>query len=549
MSKRLKLQPLRHTLDDSGLQLAVDCLRRDLLDPVLSSKDEVGAFADAYLLDEILSKYPFKVPGLDRRKVALDKFLDCEQQCSLVNETIRLDTTGPFGVSWLSVLSTASRKISRLLGKLDLDEVEKHCSMGPGASTSLRRTRSDAYYKYGQKPDVTEDCLHFAWCLIVRQPAWFRSLTGFEPTGDWVLDYCRSIDKMFNIQPGNRVTTVPKNSKTDRIIAVEPDMNMYVQKGIGGVIRRRLRRVGVDLNRQVRNQRLAKRASRYGRMATIDFSSASDTISLSIVEELLPPDWLCALKQARSPVGVLPDGTVVQYSKFSSMGNGYTFELESLIFWALASACYDLLGVKGIVSVYGDDVILTSDPRIRDLFQWVCDRAGFTLNASKTFWDGPFRESCGKHYFRGIDVSPIYIRRPIKNVWDLYSLANKIRKRARLSWGLDPRFKRFYDIVVDQIPHAFRRYKIPDGIGDVGLVCDFDEASPRFCRKTFCLVADSFHPVFRRRRVEGNSLLTKWFHGGNTESSVAVLNVVEEPIFGGTSRSLVSRWPNYGSWL
>lgn len=137
---------------------------------------------------------------------------------------------------------------------------------------------------------------------------------------------------------GNKVTTVPKNSKTDRVIAIEPLMNMYVQKGIGGAIRHSLRSVGINLNDQTSNQRLAREGSLQGKLATVDLSSASDSVSLLLVEELLPPDWVAAIKLCRSPCGVLPDGSVINYQKVSSMGNGFTFELESLIFWAACSS-------------------------------------------------------------------------------------------------------------------------------------------------------------------------------------------------------------------
>jgi hypothetical protein len=138
-------------------------------------------------------------------------------------------------------------------------------------------------------------------------------------------------------------------------------MNIYVQKGIGGVIRNRLRSIGINLDDQTKNQRLAKIGSFSGRLATIDLSMASDCISRLIVEKLIRSDWLLALGQCRSPIGVLPSGRKIFYQKYSSMGNGYTFELETLIFLSLAYAWARLHGEDvDRISVYGDDIIVPS---------------------------------------------------------------------------------------------------------------------------------------------------------------------------------------------
>lgn len=509
-----------------------------------------GEFADAYLLSEMLSKYPFKIPGVDRKKAAFDKFKESELQCALVNQTTGINTSDPFsGISWHSVLETARQKVLHLLGPFSWDLVEENCGFGPGASTSLKRDRSDAFYKFGHKPDVTPDCALLAWWAVYRQPNWFEVLTGTKPTGIWVEDFHRHPpEDIFRLVPGNKVTTVPKNAKTDRVIAIEPDMNMFFQKGIGSVIRARLRRVRINLNSQKLNQRLARIGSRYGDLATVDFSSASDTISMSLVEELLPPDWVTALKQVRSPVGTLPDKSVVRYEKISSMGNGYTFELESLIFWAIARSVVDLIGVGGIVSVYGDDLICRSSAE-RPL-KWAFSRAGFTLNEKKSHFGGNFRESCGKHYFHGDDVTPFYVRKRLNTVWDLFTLANNIRRWARCSWGLDSRLQQVYRKVVDAIPQHLR-FKIPEGYGDVGLISDFDESTPSFDRATYRLRFKGLLPVTSRKRVEGLPVLVKYFNSRKEtplESEVASLPRTVTT-FGLEHRMLVWRWPSYGPWL
>lgn len=507
-------------------------------------------FADKYLVQEFLSKFPFEVEGVDRKAVALSAFEEAEGQCSLTNSTVRVNTCEPLtGITWHAVVETARLKVLHLLGPFSWDRVEVHCSHGPGATTSKTRSRADAFYKFGDKPDVTPDCALLAWIAVYRQPAWFESLTNSRPTGVWLEDYWRfPPESIFNLVPGSKVTSVPKNAKTERIIAIEPDLNMYLQKGIGCVIRSCLRKVGINLNDQTQNQRLAKLGSLNGDLATVDFKAASDTISREIVELLLPSDWLVALKQTRSPTGILPSGRIIQFEKFSSMGNGYTFELESLIFWALARSVCDLQREFGVVSVYGDDLIVPG--RTESSMRWAFSRAGFTLNEKKSFFAGPFRESCGKHYFRGDDVSPFYVKRPLRTVWDLYTLANNIRRWSRCSWGLDPRLQDIYDVVVEAIP-PYLRVRIPDGIGDVGLIGDFDEAVPRFNRDCQSYSVRVFLPSTDHKAVNGLPLMSKWFHLRGkepVETRVGEIPIVD-PSYGQWRIILVKQWPNFGPWL
>jgi hypothetical protein len=116
----------------------------------------------------------------------------------------------------------------------------------------------------------------------------------------------------------------------------------------------------------------------------------------------LPQKWYKYLADVRSPFGKI--GTkLFKYSKFSSMGNGSTFALESLIF---ASLCY-ATGSKAF-SVYGDDLIIETElvDDLVDLLRFF----GFSVNADKSYVSGPFRESCGTDWYEGYDVTPFYLR-------------------------------------------------------------------------------------------------------------------------------------------
>ncbi len=450
-----------------------------------STFTDAASFADAYLSCEMMSKFPDWDVGIDRKAVAFSKFRECEDVCRSTNLRLVASLSEVNGVlspyTPYAVISSAREKIRRLLGPFSWDLAERHFGFGPGATTSLKNRFGDAYFKYKAKPWTTRSNAVLAYTCISRVPQWFShcaALASKTPEEVLAMPIVERLKTLLEITEGNRVVTVPKNAKTDRIIAIEPTMNSYVQKGIGGLIRSRLKRAGVDLDDQSKNQSLAKIGSEDGSLATIDLSSASDTVSMVLVEQLLPDDWVIAIKQARSPVGVLPDGSRVEYQKVSSMGNGCTFELESLIFWALGSAVLsNFHSIDRRMSIYGDDIIFPVG--VTHQLIWILNYCGFSCNMKKTFVAGPFRESCGKHYFRGVDVTPIYIRKDIDSPERAIWFANQIRRYSRLLWGLDGRFLKSYNMAVNVLPLCLRRPQISDGYGDSALIGDFSEVLPQ----------------------------------------------------------------------
>jgi hypothetical protein len=471
---------------------ASDLLERGDFKSVVSLRVDPSAYSDAsefrddYLVAELMSKFPEWDLGIDRVAVAISKFRESEQVCSETNSRLtRAYGTASTTVSASSMLYSMRRKIERLLGPFSWDEAERHFGFGPGSTTSLRRTCGDAYFKLGaSRPHVTRESMVLAFCAVLRRPRWFASLAGlpsdisdtqFRQAAEFYTPY-----DLFEIVPGNHVTTVPKNAKTDRVIAKEPDLNMFLQKGLGGVIRRRLKRVGVDLDDQTLNQRLAESGSRDGTLATIDLSSASDTVALQLVREVMPPDWFAAIELCRSPKGILPSGDVITYQKVSSMGNGFTFELESLIFWALISTVLDYSSESDRrIAVYGDDLIIPVS--IYEPVVNLLSYCGFSVNEKKSFATGQFRESCGKHYFSGFDVTPFYIRKSVENPQRIIWLANSVRRHARkgMAWGLDARFAPLHAALVSKLPSFWRSPRIPDNLGDIALIGDFDECAPK----------------------------------------------------------------------
>lgn len=221
----------------------------------------------------------------------------------------------------------------------------------------------------------------------------------------------------------NKIDFVPKTAEISRSIAIEPTALTYLQKGVDLGMRDGLRRWGYDLTNQERNQRLAKIGSITGEFATMDLSSASALQARELVRFLLPAGAYDYLNRIRSPGWKLPDGRSGQYEMFVSMGNGFCFPLETLIFAAAARAT--MRSIRGKVTehaVYGDDIIVPGD--CFEALSALLNFCGFTLNPKKSFSEGPFRESCGADWYHGLDVRPVEVDRELLREVDLMILHN-----------------------------------------------------------------------------------------------------------------------------
>jgi hypothetical protein len=230
-----------------------------------------------------------------------------------------------------------------------------------------------------------------------------------------------------HIVEGSRFSFVPKDDSTSRLIAIEPSLNMFYQLGLGRLLEERLTSFfGLDITSQPQiNQEAALVGSVTDDLATLDLSNASDSIGLPMLKWALPRwvyDLLCIL---RSPKGDLM-GEQSELNMVSTMGNGFTFPLETLIFSCVVVACIkshrqqpvrpytcylDREGESpiGYWGVFGDDIICHS--RVARRVIRLLGLLGFEVNSDKSFIEGVFRESCGRDFFRGHDVRGVYIKR------------------------------------------------------------------------------------------------------------------------------------------
>jgi hypothetical protein len=515
---------------------------------------EPKRFSDDYLVTKFLSKYPgFTHVDLRPATVAIKAFHDFETQCRETNQKFRRLELDPslWDPSMRAIFGIARRKISSLLRTPDLASISLGFGWGPGATSSTSGSYTSAYAKFGNRLDVTSNALLMGLCCINSTPAWANCQLQ---TDEFPSVEASVLPSAFNVIRGNKIVFVPKNAKTHRVIAIEPHVNSYLQKGFGSEMRK-LMRVwwNLDLNDQGINQRLAQKGSLTGLLATIDLKGASDTISSELVRLLLPGKWFRLLDMARSKQGSL-SGTWVHYEKFSSMGNGFTFELETLIFYALCKSCVEYHAIDGEVSCYGDDLIVPT--AAYEHVVRVIDFAGFSVNGQKSYSSGPFRESCGKDYFNGHDVRPIFLKEEISNHLALTRTLNSLRRYAhkRMFYlACDARFFSAYTFLTGLLPRTFRDLRVPEGAGDVGVLSNFDEALPTLKRPS---QAGWDGYLYRCLIQLPNQKLMKDRHAGYTASLSAAgspepalgFHTLRKSTYPKVTRSRTFVWYNLGPW-
>lgn len=322
---------------------------------------------------------------------------------------------------------------------------------------------------------------------------YYREIIKSTPLWSLSEEYRESHFGEIMIRDSSSLTTVPKNNQINRTICTEPSLNMMFQKAIGSVLDRaldthfgiRYKSTSVDLARfydqsptlllglhQVsslpgfenrsgneelmesemkhfnlgemlqpdHNRDLARLGSTSNGFCTIDLSSASDTIGRNLCFNLLPKEifgvldkFRCKTAKLAEDIEGLDKGEEIQLHMMSSMGNGYTFPLETLIFASLVRAVYRVLRIPfikptkltaGNFGVFGDDIICVTEAA--ELLMKSLEAFGFEVNTGKTFVQGPFRESCGGDYFEGVDVRGVYMKR-LTTLQDKFKIYNLLR--------------------------------------------------------------------------------------------------------------------------
>jgi len=382
------------------------------LDFVFSRKS--GRLLDEPSIDAIQAIRQFtlmwakiELPCSDARVVnAMRQFVACENEIRLSDSRLSPKDQDGF------------KRVARLLWADMFSEVDYqvfngliHPSHGPGSTAD--KLRGNAKWNQIDWPERLEDVFTFGENIFV---SWSYALDN-EATVNF-------------IEPGAevpvKVTPVPKTLKTPRIIAIEPTAMQYMQQGLLDAISSYVERDDIlsrliSVESQVPNQELALRGSLTGSIATLDLSEASDRVSNQHVRMLLHdfPHLLSAVDATRSRKADVPGIGVIRLAKFASMGSALCFPFESIVFTTLVFLGIerelkrritkrDVVSLLGSVRIYGDDICVPVD-FVRSVVDTL-HTFGYRVNSDKSFWTGRFRESCGKDYYAGNDVTVVRMR-------------------------------------------------------------------------------------------------------------------------------------------
>lgn len=373
-----------------------------------------------------LHKKVFAVCAPKYEARSMDAFVKCEEDVSDAWFPTKL--LDDLSVSCVRLFGSRLSEIERAVAGRSL--VPRH---GPGGTAD----RLSGNAKYDSR----------YWPQRLQAVADYREF--IEPT--WL----ENPDPLFSPPPDAeipvKVVSVPKTANKARVIAMEPTNVQYVQQSLLREFTRHFSGGSpfVDLSDQEPNRRMAQRGSVDGSLSTIDLSEASDRVALDLVRAVFKrfPLLLEFLEGTRSSRADVPGYGVIPLAKFASMGSALCFPVESIVFATIAAhavACErfktdrptkrELYSLRNVVRVFGDDIVVPRQETPACLRLLV--QCGARPNATKSFWEGSFRESCGKDFWRGHDVTVVYRRARLPETRrDANEIASAVSLRNQLYWA------------------------------------------------------------------------------------------------------------------
>jgi hypothetical protein len=362
-----------------------------------------------------------------REKAAFQAYIDCESQVKERDSFMVDSDYSEFHRMSRLLFSSIFSKLDKLV--YDESLVPKH---GPGATAD--KLIGNEKFQQNTWTDRLQTVFSFENNLFPSPRYANEEVTWNEPGSELPV----------------KVITVPKTLKTPRIIAVEPTCMQYMQQAIleplislieGDTILNSF----LGFSDQEPNQLLAKKSSADGSLATLDLSEASDRVSNQLVRTMLSdhPHLQLAVDATRSRRADVPGFGVQRLAKFASMGSALCFPFEAMVFLTIIflgiekelntrfSKKSHLRDFFDRVRVYGDDLVVPVDSVESVILS--LEHFGAQVGRSKSFWIGKFRESCGKEYYDGYDVSIVKVRRvpptsqsDVQGVISHVSLANQL---------------------------------------------------------------------------------------------------------------------------
>lgn len=329
-------------------------------------------------------------------KRGLSNFLDVNTHCKETTQSVYSD------IATIKICTKLSIIISEMLDSFRVDYCQGYFSSGQAADVA--------------RPIADKLDAFSSWEPRLKHPLYPLSLTdthitihyGFEQVPQYIC----------------KVKAVPKSYKTPRIIAEEDAYRQFHMQAIRRALEVCLTDNGfdkmLDLHDQRPNRDLCQNGSVSGHYATIDLSSASDSISRALVWKIFPSNvFREMMKFLPTHCEVVnPQNGRVELRKlhmFCTSGSALTFATESIVFLAIAILAKQMCKVWNRSRIYephifGDDMVVDVQT-----FDTVCDllnKLGFTVNDTKSFSaESGYRESCGVEYSFGLDTNSKYFPR------------------------------------------------------------------------------------------------------------------------------------------
>jgi len=339
-------------------------------------------------------KRAFQLESFDKRIIWKTDKRVSDIEMESIQDFISSQTTFGFNDigkdSVLNALVDITREIiCNILGDFDFDTFAQDCAFGRRSARGLPRSKS--YLAMRSKK----------LCGTNEQREWFKAVASMDPH---LLRASRQSNRKTRCRRYGtitssgkdeltRVTTVPKNSSTARVISLPSVLGGFLSRGLGNYIRSQLEKhTHIDLSlQQQRHKNWVIQASIDGLSATLDMRKASDSFVWNHILLLLPKSWHSVIKVCRGTKVAdwksgNKEGKIVLKS-IMLMGSGHTFPLQTLLFYAMCEAVRVYTSTRGRVSAYGDDLIIpTSTARQCIVF---LNRLGFTVNSEKSFFRCP----------------------------------------------------------------------------------------------------------------------------------------------------------------
>lgn len=426
----------------------------------------------------LVKKYPWdpSLLGFDPEGVAVKSFLTSNRRCGRINRKFDLIQEHPSSRDVFYRESGTMRNwIRSVIGsRPNYKRIFQQGDFGNGASIGVHGQATHILRKLSSEQawSVGPGAVNHGFGVLLNNIHYLETVLEHKE-GIFCVDPVRAFEAYIDritIVDYNILSFVDKTAETKRSIAVEPTISGLVQKGIDQELRGKLLAVNIDLSDQSRNQEFARQGSlddSEDGFVTVDIRNASNSVASAPISYVFPHQWTDLLKRTRSP-NYKYNNEVRKYEMLCSMGNGFCFPIETLLFCAICVACG--CGEPGVdFTVYGDDIIIRKKhaPKVLSLLK----HYGFSPNYDKTFLKGPFRESCGSDWYQGEDIRPCTLDYKLDSVQNVFKFLNLTQRNERTKAFFAPVRSRITAIV----PSDFRFFRPLTGDVDSAITSVGDE--------------------------------------------------------------------------